>query len=104
DELLSELRTGGGDRPLDHLVAGRVAGVGRPALAVAADPFRAERVEPLHGLAWLRTEERVIAAEEERVASLRLRIAQHRVEGRQVSVNVVEDGEHYLTTTGGRRA
>ena len=71
----------------------------RPAVDVAADPACLEAAEPLDGLRRPGSEERVIAAEHEALRPLRAGVMEHRVEGGQVAVNVVEHGEHALEAT-----
>jgi hypothetical protein len=93
--LLSEIVGARGDGRLDEIELRSLAGRGRPALAVAADPLGGgQRLEPVEGLAGPRAEERVVAAKDEAVGAAALRVGQHGLEREQVAVDVVEEREH----------
>ena len=93
DEPVAELLARGRDGAED--VSGRLAGLGGPALAVAADPDRGPQLEQaVDGLARGGAEERDVAADEPLVGAAFLRVGDDRVERGEVAVDVVEDGEH----------
>jgi hypothetical protein len=91
------------ERALHHRVRGRRRRVGRPALAVAPDPACGlEVAEPLDRLARPAAEEGVVATQEPPIGARRPSVPDDGLQRRQVSVHVVEQGEHGPLIASGR--
>jgi hypothetical protein len=98
--LLPQLLAARGDGALDDRVAGRVGRIRDPALPVAADPLGVERAQPLHRLRGPGAEQRVVAAQHVAGGAGLGRVGDDRLEGGQVSVDVVEGREHFVPVIG----
>jgi len=95
DLLVAERIAAGRDGLGDDRVVGRVAGPCRPALAVAADPRRRrQRPQQRQRVLGRRPEQREVAAEDPALRPAGPRVGDHRLQRGQVSVDVVEDGDH----------
>jgi hypothetical protein len=84
-----------GDRRLQAAVVRRRGGVAGPAVDVAADPGRRlQLAQAGDGLRRPGAEQRVVAAEHPPARAGGARVRENRVESVQVSVHVVENGDH----------
>ena len=82
------------DLPVHQVVVGRVGGVLQPAVGVAPDPRAAQSLDPLDALFGKGPGQGVVAAEHKLVRARGAGVGDHRLERREVAVDVVQQGAH----------